>query len=135
MYRFNRTDNAAATALFQQAVAQDPGFARAHAGLSFVHFQTAFMRHTDDIAGEADLARRFAQRGLELDPLDPFVNFTMGRTLLARQATSRRPRRGSSARHRSVPNYAQGIYARAWTETLAGRVACRVARTSTSRCA
>ncbi len=31
MYRFNRTDNAAATALFQQAVARDPGFARARA--------------------------------------------------------------------------------------------------------
>lgn len=44
MYRFNRQDNAAAAALFSRAVAQDPSFARAHAGLSFVHFQTAFMR-------------------------------------------------------------------------------------------
>jgi TolB-like protein/DNA-binding winged helix-turn-helix (wHTH) protein len=120
MYRFNRTDNAAATALFQQAVAQDPGFARAHAGLSFVHFQTAFMRHTDDIAGESALARRFAQRGLELDPLDPFVNFTMGRTYwLAGDLEG-----GLAWLERATaisPNYAQGIYARAWTETLAGR--------------
>jgi TolB-like protein len=120
MYRFNRTDNAAATAMFQQAVARDPGFARAHAGLSFVHFQTAFMRHTDDIAGEAELARRFAQRGLELDPLDPFVNFTMGRTFwLAGDLDS-----GLAWLERATsisPNYAQGIYARAWTETLAGR--------------
>ena len=80
MYRFNRKDNAAATALFQQAVTQDPNFARAHAGLSFVHFQTAFMHHSNDLAGEIALARRFAVRGLELDPIDPFVNFTMGRT-------------------------------------------------------
>jgi len=120
MYRFNRTDNAAATAMFQQAVARDPGFARAHAGLSFVHFQTAFMRHTDDVAGEAELARRFAQRGLELDPLDPFVNFTMGRTFwLAGDLDS-----GLAWLERATsisPNYAQGIYARAWTETLAGR--------------
>jgi len=120
MYRFNRADNAAATAMFQQAVARDPGFARAHAGLSFVHFQTAFMRHTDDIAGEAELARRFAQRGLELDPLDPFVNFTMGRTFwLAGDLDS-----GLAWLERATsisPNYAQGIYARAWTETLAGR--------------
>ncbi len=120
MYRFNRTDNAAATALFHQAVAQDPGFARAHAGLSFVHFQTAFMRHTDDIAGESDLARRFAERGLELDPLDPFVNFTMGRTYwLAGDLEG-----GLAWLERATtisPNYAQGIYARAWTETLAGR--------------
>jgi len=120
MYRFNRTDNAAATALFQQAVAQDPGFARAHAGLSFVHFQTAFMRHTDDIAGESALARRFAQRGLELDPLDPFVNFTMGRTYWLEGDLEG----GLAWLERATtisPNYAQGIYAQAWTETLAGR--------------
>jgi TolB-like protein/Tfp pilus assembly protein PilF len=120
MYRFNRTDNAAATALFQRAIAKDPGFARAHAGLSFVHFQTAFMHHTDDIAGESDLARRFAQRGLELDPLDPFVNFTMGRTFWL----SGDLEGGLAWLERATaisPNYAQGIYAKAWTETLAGR--------------
>ena len=77
-----RLDNAAATALFQHAVARDPGFARAHAGLSFVHFQTAFLRHSEDLAGETALARRYAERGLELDSLDPLVNFTMGRGFL-----------------------------------------------------
>jgi TolB-like protein len=120
MYRFNRTDNAAATALFQRAVTLDPGFARAHAGLSFVHFQTAFMRHTDDLAGEIARARQCAERGLELDPLDPFVNFTMGRTFWLEGDLDR----GLGWLERATainPNYAQGIYARAWTETLAGR--------------
>jgi TolB-like protein/Tfp pilus assembly protein PilF len=120
MYRFNRKDNAAATALFRQAVTRDPGFARAHAGLSFVHFQTAFMHYSDDLAGEIALARRFAERGLELDPIDPFVNFTMGRTFWLEGNLE-----GSLAwleRATSIsPNYAQGIYARAWTESLAGR--------------
>jgi TolB-like protein len=120
MYRFNRKDNAAATALFQQAVAQDPGFARAHAGLSFVHFQTAFLRHTDDLPGEITLARHFAVRGLELDPIDPFVNFTMGRSFWLVGDLE-----GSLSwleRATSIsPNYAQGIYARAWTEALAGQ--------------
>ena len=60
MFRFNREDNAAATALFERAVARDPGFARAHAGLSFLHFQTAFLRHTDDLAGEIALRPRAA---------------------------------------------------------------------------
>src|SRR4029077_8729266 len=80
MYRFNRVDNAAATARFHKAIALDPYFARAHAGLSFIHFQTAFMGYTDDIAGENGRARRSAERAVELDPVDPFVNFTMGRT-------------------------------------------------------
>ena len=120
MYRFNRRDNAAAAGLFGRAVALDPGFARAHAGLSFTHFQNAFMHQSDDIAGETALARSCAQRGLDLDPLDPFVNFTMGRSFWLEGDLER----GLAWLERATalsPNYAQGIYARAWTETLAGR--------------
>ena len=120
MYRFNRKDNAAAAQLFQQAATRDPGFARAQAGLSFTHFQAAFMRYSDDRAGEVTLARQFATRGVELDSMDPFVNFAMGRTfwldgdlesslVWLERATS------------ISPNYAQGIYARSWTESIAGR--------------
>ncbi|HZW59350.1 MAG TPA: winged helix-turn-helix domain-containing protein [Woeseiaceae bacterium] len=120
VYRFNSRDNAAAARLFERAVARDPDFARAHAGLSFVHFQTAFMQQADDLAGEIALARRCAQRGVELDPLDPFVNFTMGRSYWLEadldQAMAWLERAVSLS-----PNYAQGIYARSWTETIAGR--------------
>jgi DNA-binding winged helix-turn-helix (wHTH) protein len=120
MYRFNRVDNAAASALFQRAVHIDPLFARAHAGLSFIHFQTAFMGYTDDIAGETNQARRFAERGLELDPLDPFVNFTMGRTYWLQGDLE--SSLGWLERATTIsPHYAQGIYARAWTEALAAR--------------
>ncbi len=120
MYRFNRGDNAIATELFERAIKQDPNFARAHAGLSFVHFQTAFMGHADDLAGERSLSRSYAQRGLDLDPLDPFVNFTMGRTFWLEGDLES----GLAWLERATslsPNYAQGIYARAWTETLSGR--------------
>ena len=119
VYRFNRKDNAAAAELFGRAVALDPGFARAHAGLSFVHFQSAFMHQTDDVAGEIGLARSCAQRGLDLDPLDPFVNFTMGRSFWLEGDLER----GLAWLERATslsPNYAQGIYARAWTESMGG---------------
>lgn len=120
MYRFNRKDNAAALALFQQAIAQDPSFARAHAGLSFVHFQSAFMHHTNDIAGETRLSRQFAMRGLELDPLDPFVNFTMGRSFWL--DGDLQSSLGWLERATNIsPHYAQGLYARGWTEALANR--------------
>jgi TolB-like protein len=120
LYRFNRLDNATAAALFERAIALDPSFARAHAGVSFVHFQTAFMHYTNDFAGAVGRARKFAERGIELDPLDPFVNFTMGRTywLEGDLDTSL----GWLERATDIsPHFAQGIYARAWTEALAGR--------------
>jgi len=120
MYRFNRRDNAIATELFTRAVTQDPLFARAHAGLSFVHFQTAFLGYSDDLATEKALSRSYAQRGLDLDPLDPFVNFTMGRTFWLEGDLERALAWLERATSLS-PNYAQGIYARAWTETLSGR--------------
>jgi TolB-like protein/Flp pilus assembly protein TadD len=119
IYRFNQKDNAAAAALFGRAVELDSGFARAFAGLSFVHFQTAFMRQTNDMTGEIALARSFAQRGVDIDPLDPFVNFTMGRSFWLDGDLDR----ALAWIERSTslsPNYAQGIYARAWTETMAG---------------
>jgi TolB-like protein/DNA-binding winged helix-turn-helix (wHTH) protein len=120
LYRFHRLDNSAAMNLFQRAVKMDATFARANAGLSFVHFQSAFMHYTDDIAGAISNARRFAERGLELDPLDPFVNFTMGRTYWLEGDLDSSV--GWLERATDIsPHYAQGIYARAWTEALSGK--------------
>jgi TolB-like protein len=119
MYRFNRKDNAVAAGLFERAIGLDPSFARAHAGLSFVHFQTAFLRRTSDVAGEVARARRCAQQGVDLDPLDPFVNFTMGRTYWLESDLDRAYAWLERATSLS-PNYAQGIYAKAWTESMAG---------------
>ena len=119
LYRYTRNDNAEATRLFEHAVKQDENFARAHAGLSFVHFQTAFMHHTDDVASEIALARNCAQRGLDIDPLDPFANFTMGRSYWLESDLDS----ASSWLERATslsPNYAQGLYALAWTNTIAG---------------
>jgi hypothetical protein len=120
MFRFNRADNALAGSLFEKAIAQEPGFARAHAGLSFVRFQDAFLRYTPDLPAAVLDARRFAERGIELDPLDPFANLVMGRShwlegdLDASNAWLERATTLS-------PSYAQAIYARAWTHALSGR--------------
>ena len=119
LYRFTAADTAHAHVCFERAVTADPRFARANAGLSFTSFLEAFLRLSDDTATAVRNARRYAERSLELDALDPFANFTMGRSFwltdepevaadwLARATTLN-------------PNYAQGFYASAFTAMLTG---------------
>ena len=120
MYRFTQQDNAMATALFERAVSQDPSFARAYAGLSFTHFQDAFVNYNDAPDKAALNARRFAERSLELDPLDPFANFTMGRYFWLEGAVDSSVDWLDRALTLS-PNYAQCIYSRAFADMLSGQ--------------
>ncbi len=119
LYRFNVRDNEAAGALFEKAVALEPDFARAHAGLSSTHFQNAFLKYSNDLPADRRLARTHAERAMELDPLDPFSNFVMGRVHWIENDIAG----GIGWLDRSVslsPNYAQGVYARGWAKTVAG---------------
>lgn len=122
MFRFNAADNARAASLFAAAIARDPNFARAHGGLSFTHFQEVFLRFGEDRAAGIEHARRHAELALQADPLDPFCHFSMGRThwLEGRVEDSLEALRQST---RLSPNYAQGVYASAWAETLSGNIA------------
>jgi TolB-like protein len=119
MFRFNKRDNDRATHLFDHAVRLDPRFARAHAGLSFTHFQNAFLGFGPDRPAEIALTRRRAQEALELDPLDPFVNLTVGRAAwLASDPETALP-----WMERSVslsPNYAFAIYNSALVGAILG---------------
>ena len=119
LYRFTAADNALAKHCFERAIRADPQLARAHAGLSFTSFLEAFLRLTPDPASAARDARRHAERGLELDPLDPFANFTMGRTFWLTDE----PEIAAEWLTRATtlnPNYAQGFYAYAFTAMLTG---------------
>lgn len=117
MHRFTGPDNATAAVLFARATEQDPGFARAHAGLSFTSFQDAFLRYGPVPDSAKTAARRHAERGLELDPLDPFAHFNMGRSFWL---TGEMDVAGDWLARATLlnPNYAQGFYARAFTEML-----------------
>ena len=77
--RFNKHDNETALHLFERAISLDPEFALAHSGLSFCHFQNAFVGYESDISLEQDKALAAAEKAFELDPLDPVVNLTVGR--------------------------------------------------------
>ncbi|CAN0096489.1 unnamed protein product, partial [Phaeothamnion confervicola] len=118
MYRFNKVDNDTATGLFERAIAMEPGFARAYAGLSFTHFQNAFLRYAEN-SEATKLAQRYASQSLERDALDPFGHFTMGRAhWLCGDLEASLPwlERANSLN----PNYAQAKYSRGWAEALLG---------------
>lgn len=118
MYRFNRSDNEIAAGLFTRAIGLEPEFARAYAGLSFTHFQTAFLRYEND-SDSARRAERYAAACLERDPLDPFGHFTMGRALWLNDDLE-----GSlpwlAQANALNPNYAQARYSTGWAEALLG---------------
>jgi TolB-like protein/DNA-binding SARP family transcriptional activator len=81
MFRFTRDDNETARGFFQQAVRLDPFCARAHAGLSFTHFQDAFLHRIADHAVETDRAYRYAEQSVALDERDPTAHWVLGRAL------------------------------------------------------
>jgi len=119
LYRFTPDANLKAKHFFERAVTLDPRFARAHAGLSFTSFLDAFLHLGPDDGAAVAAARRHAERGLELDPLDPFTHFTMGRSFWL----TGNPDAAATWLRRAIdlnPNYAQGFYASAFTAMLTG---------------
>jgi TolB-like protein/Flp pilus assembly protein TadD len=119
MFRFNRADNLFASQMFERALDADPNFARAYAGLSFTHFQNAFLNYRPVRDGEVLAAREHAARALQLDRLDPFCHLNMGRSLWLEGDLQGSIDWLDQASALS-PNYAQGIYSRAWAKTLSG---------------
>ncbi len=120
MYRFNAHDNEIAAGMFERAISVDGNFARAHAGLSFTHFQNAFLGFTRDQDNDRRLARVHADRSLELDPLDPFANLTVGRVDMLTGDLDRAATWFDRCIELS-PNYAFAIYNRSWIDAIVGR--------------
>jgi DNA-binding SARP family transcriptional activator len=85
MYRFTIDNNREAQKFFTRAIALDPTFSRSYAGLSFTHFQNAFLRKTGEHDREIALALDTAGRALEADPSDPAAHWAMGRALWLRR--------------------------------------------------
>jgi TolB-like protein len=131
MYRFNHEDNEQARRLFDTAVRLDPTFGRAHTGLSFTHFQSAFQSWGDR---ELEMERAYdhAGRSLLLDDRDPAAHWAMGRALWLRG------RHGASVSELEQavdlsPNFALGHYALAFVNSQTGDPVAAISAADRSR--
>ena len=118
MYRFTQTENETARQFFEMAVRLDPTFARAHAGLSFTHWQSAF-QHWGDRKLHTTHALEIAGRGLIVDEHDPAAHWAMGRALWL----SGRHDEAVGELRQSVdlsPNFALGHYTLAFVQSQSG---------------
>lgn len=132
MYKFNGPDNHDAAKFFEQALRLDPTFARAHAGLSFTHFQNAFLDLTPDRAHEVELAFEAAGRSVDADVRDPAAHWAMGRALWLRGED-----RDSFAELQTSidlsPNFALGHYTLGFVHSQMGDPQSAIDATNTSR--
>jgi TolB-like protein/DNA-binding SARP family transcriptional activator len=118
-FRFTAHHTERAHVYLERALALDHRFARAHAGLSFTHYSRAFLDAVPAPDAEIEMALRFAQQSIDLDPRDAMGHWTLGRArFLAREHDQ-----AILSINRSLavnPNFAQGHYALGFISAHAG---------------
>ena len=132
MYRFTERDNDEAQRLFQRAIALDPTFSRAYAGLSFTHWQNAFTFKPTQRQPETDRAFDAAGQGLQADPQDPAAHWAFGRALWLRKEEAA----SLNALNEAVtlsPSFAIAHYTRGFVESQTGDAALAVHATDVAR--
>jgi DNA-binding SARP family transcriptional activator len=132
MYRFTGVDNESAARFFRDALQLDPGLARAHAGLSFTHFQNVFLGLTSDRDQQLALALATAGQSLAADDRDPAAHWAMGRALWL----SGDQRASISELESSIelsPNFALGHYTLGFVHAQSGDPQTAINATEHSR--
>lgn len=117
MYQFTREGYVEAEHLFKLAAKLDPNASRVFAGLSFVHWQRAFLEIGKDREGEIQQAFDYARHALLLDPRDPQGYWALGRAFLLRHDVDQ----AVEEIGRSVdlnPNFAMGHYSVSFARML-----------------
>jgi DNA-binding SARP family transcriptional activator len=130
-YRFSKADNEHARRYFAQAVDLDPTFARAYAGLSFAHFQNAFLGWKKP-GPEIDRAFDAAGKSLMADDRDPTAHWAMGRALWLRGSQDQAVHELERAVDLS-PNYAGGHYTLAFVHSQSGDANAAISFTDHAR--
>lgn len=131
MVRFNREDNDQARHYFEAAIRRDPTFARPYAGLSFTHFQNAFLGWGEREPA-VESAYRIASQGLMTDELDPAVHWALGRAMWLRGRIDDSLAELDTSVALS-PNFAHGHYTLGFIHAQSGDAEIAIRETDHSR--
>ncbi|MGB5201293.1 MAG: winged helix-turn-helix domain-containing protein [Sedimenticolaceae bacterium] len=118
--RRSLADNPEARVYFEQAIAFDPGFARAYAGLAMTYAQRAVYGHGPSVAGALNKAEEIARQGLAIADSVPQLHYAMRLVDMYRgdlAAAIASVSRAIEVR----PSYADGYGLLAWILHFAGR--------------
>ncbi len=119
MFQFKPEAYVEAERLFKLAARLDPSASRVFAGLSFVHWQRAFLEIGKDRDGEIKQALEHAQQAINLDPREPQGHWALGRAFLLQEDFDL----ALDEIDHSIklnPNFAMGHYSSAFTRMLIG---------------
>lgn len=112
--------NRSAMSYFEQAVALDPQFARATAGLALVYSREAIDGWTDTPERSLEIADEYARAAERINPTIPQVHFVAGQVALFREQHEQAISDVETA-IRYAPNYADAYALLAWILNYAGR--------------
>jgi TolB-like protein/DNA-binding winged helix-turn-helix (wHTH) protein/tetratricopeptide (TPR) repeat protein len=84
MYRFTPADYEQAQRFFDISLRLDPYSSRTLAGMSFVHWQRAFLEISADRPAEIKRAHDLAQQSVSINPCDPLAHWALGRAYFLR---------------------------------------------------
>jgi len=119
MYQFTPDAYEEAERLFNLSAKLDPNASRVYSGLSFVHWQRAFLEISKDRQGEIQRAMDFAQQAVRLDPREPQAHWALGRAfVLQNDFDLALDEIGQSVE--LSPSFALGHYSSAFVRLLGG---------------
>ncbi len=121
-YRFSETDLHLAKKHFKDAIAADPKFAQAHAGLAHICYWMGLFGMAPDLDGALNEGLEAARRAVSLDDEEPLAHFAMGRV----QTLRRQYDIAIAEFHRAIElnaSFAHAHYGLGWALTLCGRPA------------
>jgi TolB-like protein len=121
MYKFRPEHYEEAERYFLRSIDLERSSARPYSGLSFVHWQRAFLEISTDREGEIRRARELAEEAISLDPRDPQGYSALGRAYILSgdfEASERELQRAVDLN----PSFAIGQYSLGFALQFAGLV-------------